>query len=402
MEADMKPAGGPESLSIAIVTGSVSHRAGGLYHSVRRSAQALREFGNAIEVLSIRDADTDADMALWNPIFPRVWPRRGPEALGFAIGPGRALRRGTYGIVHQHGIWQALSTQVDGWRRRTGGPVMISPRGMLDPWALQNSRWKKKIAEILFEKSNLRGAACLHALNRSEAESIRGYGLTNPIAIIPNGTDLPAHRDLDAQPPAWWHADDRRVLLFLGRLHPKKGIRELIEAWSLVRYQAPAVASSWRVVLAGWDDGGHESDLRQFVSQKGLERDVLFLGPVHGDKKDLALRRSNAFILPSYSEGLPMSVLEAWAYGLPVFMTDACNLPEGFSEAAAVRLEMDPPILASTLAKNLQRGDLQDYGRSGRRLVEERFDWAKLAAQHDEVYRWMLDGGAPPPCVQTE
>lgn len=398
----MEPAGELEGLSIAIAAGSVSHRAGGLYHSVRRSAQALGSAGNTVEVLSIRDANTDADIGLWSPILPRVWPRCGPEALGFAKGLGKALHRGSFDVVHQHGIWQALSAQVDRWRRRTGGAVMISPRGMLDPWALRNSRWKKKIAEILFEKSNLRGAACLHALNQSEAEAIRLYGLTNPIAIIPNGTDLPLDRDLDLQSPAGWRADGRRVLLFLGRLHPKKGVRELIEAWSLVRNDAPAVASAWRLVLAGWDDGGHESGLRELVSQNGLDHDVLFLGPVHGDKKDLALRRSDAFILPSHSEGLPMSVLEAWAYRLPVFMTDACNLPEGFSEAAAMRIETDPPVLASILARNLERSDLRDYGRSGRRLVEERFGWAKLAAQHVEVYRWMLDGGAPPPCVEAE
>ncbi|TIL62940.1 MAG: glycosyltransferase [Mesorhizobium sp.] len=389
-------------LSLAIVTGSLSRSGGGLYNSVRRSAQTLQAFNNDVSVMGYADRYTAQDITSWLPIVPLSARYCGISAIKYAPSIGKALGKTHFDVVHQHGIWHTTSAQVLAWRRRTGGKVMISPRGMLDPWALRNSRWKKKSVEFLFEGSNLQGASCIHALNRSEAQAIRSYGLANPIAIIPNGIDLPDWQRGDARSAVCWRADGRRVLLFLGRLHPKKGIEELIEAWSILRSDGVSVVDSWRLVFAGWDDGGHEQRLRELVKKKGLQHDVLFLGPLYDERKDLALRQADAFILPSYSEGLPMSVLEAWAYRLPVFMTDACNLPEGFAESAAIRIETDPPVLAARLAQDLVRPDLQDYGTSGRNLVETRFVWDEIARSHIEVYHWILDGGNPPPCVEID
>lgn len=391
-----------QNLSLAIVTGSVSRLAGGLYNSVRRSALSLHKAHTDISVMGYTDEYAVQDIGSWSPIVPLAARHYGGSSIRYAPAISRALRQARFDVVHQHGIWHTTSAQVSAWRQRTGGKVMISPRGMLDPWALRNSRWKKKTVEILFERSNLRGASCIHALSRSEAEAIRSYGLANPIAIIPNGIDLPDCPTGDVLLPKCRPAAERRVLLFLGRLHPKKGIEELIEAWSILRSDAPSVAASWRVVIAGWDDGGHEPRLRELVTKKGLHNDILFLGPLYGEAKDAVLRQADSFILPSHSEGLPMSVLEAWAYRLPVFITDACNLPEAFAEAAAIRIETEPAAIAARLSENLMRPDLADYGTSGRHLVEERFDWDEIARRHIQVYRWMLDGGKPPPCVEVE
>ncbi|MER9242382.1 glycosyltransferase [Mesorhizobium sp. M0633] len=390
------------NLALAIVTGSISRLAGGLYNSVRGSALSLHRAHTDISVIGYTDKFTVQDISSWSPIVPLAARQYGVSSIRYAPSISRALSQARFDVVHQHGIWQTTSVQVSAWRRRTGGKVMISPRGMLDPWALRHSRWKKKAVELLFERSNLRGASCLHALNRSEAQAFRSYGLANPIAIIPNGIDLPDHRAGDGLLPKIKSAAARRVLLFLGRLHPKKGISELIEAWSILRSDAPTVAASWQIVVAGWDDGGHELRLRELVTKRGLQNDVVFVGPLYGAAKDAALREADSFILPSYSEGLPMSVLEAWAYRLPVFMTDACNLPEGFAAAAAIRIETDPPALAAILSQALMRPDLADYGTSGRRLVEERYVWDEIARSHIQVYRWMLDGGQPPPCVEIE
>ncbi|WP_376705421.1 glycosyltransferase [Mesorhizobium sp. ISC25] len=391
-----------QNLALAIVTGSISRLAGGLYNSVRGSALSLHKAHTDISVLGYSDKFTAQDISSWSPIVPLAAPHYGVSSIRYAPSIGHALSQTRFDVVHQHGIWHTTSVQVSAWRRRTGGKVIVSPRGMLDPWALRNSGWKKKAVEILFERSNLRGASCLHALNRSEAEAFRSYGLANPIAIIPNGIDLPHDRPSDGLAPKIKPAAGRRVLLSLGRLHPKKGIEELIEAWSILRSDAPTIAAAWQIVIAGWDDGGHELRLRELVTKRGLQNDVVFVGPLYGAAKDAALRQADSFILPSYSEGLPMSVLEAWAYRLPVFMTDACNLPEGFAEAAAIRIETDPAALAAILSQALMRPDLAYYGTSGRRLVEERYVWDEIARHHIQVYRWMLDGGRPPPCVEVE
>jgi poly(glycerol-phosphate) alpha-glucosyltransferase len=129
---------------------------------------------------------------------------------------------------------------------------------------------------------------------------------------------------------------------------------------------------------------------------------VIFTGPAFGDAKDALLRRADAFILPSFSEGLPMSVLEAWSYGLPVLMTEHCNIPEGFADNAAIRIGTDVESIAEGM-RHLFRPPssvLRSLGLNGRALVEERFTWPQVAAQMKEVYEWVLGGGAKPGCVR--
>lgn len=396
--ADMKP---PRSLSIAVVTGSASRMAGGLFNSVRRLSLGLSELGHKVTVLAVHDEHTVEDLGAWLPLVPLASRPAFSAALRYTPGIGRALRQGNFDVVHQHGIWQGFSPQVSAWRRRTGGVVMISPRGMLDQWALQNASWKKRLAAATYERENLASASCLHALNASEARSIRAFGLDNPIAIIPNGIDLPEARD--QAPPDWW--PEENVLLFVGRLHQKKGLVALLEAYAQLSRSSPKIAENWRLVIAGWDDGGHGEVIRAEVANRGLSRKVILTGAIYGDQKDAALRHARAFVLPSYSEGLPMSVLEAWAYSLPVFMTDACNLPEGFTARAAERIPVDPSELAArleTLLSEDRTGDLDAMGHRGRALVEHSFGWKSIVEQHMKVYEWLTNGSTRPSCVLVD
>jgi poly(glycerol-phosphate) alpha-glucosyltransferase len=261
---------------------------------------------------------------------------------------------------------------------------------MLDPWALRHSGWKKSLAGALWENSNLSAAACLHALNQPEADAIRAYGLTNPVAVIRNGIDLPEGKS--PPPPEWW--PDKRVLLFLGRIHAKKGVVELVEAFARVRAKAPDVADAWSLVIAGWDDGGHKAELAAAISRSGLEGHVLLPGPLYGAEKEAAFASAEAFVLPSYSEGLPMSVLEAWAWMLPVLITDACNLADGFAVGAAIRIENDPAALAATLGETLlsSPAELAAIGARGYEHVAAHYAWPGIANAHEAVYRWMVAG----------
>jgi poly(glycerol-phosphate) alpha-glucosyltransferase len=389
------------SLSIALVTRSTSRLAGGMFNSVRKSALSLRELGHHVRVFALEDEYAAEDKCEWEPLIPVTLIRRGPAALGYSPAIEDALRQERFDVVHQHGIWDAFSLQVSNWRRRSGGSVMISPRGMLDPWALKHSRRKKQLASLLYERRNLNGARCLHALNASEAAAMRAFGLTNPIAVIPNGTDVPGHADPPR--PSWW--PDGKVLLFVGRIHPKKGVVELVDSFARLRAVAPDIAGEWSVVIAGWDDGGCERALHAAVVRHGLQDRVVLPGPIYGPKKDFALRHASAFILPSYSEGLPMSVLEAWAYGVPVLMTEACNIPEGFAAGAASRIEPFPDALAASLELLLAPAsfsNLVEMGRRGRALVQAQFAWAEICRRHVEVYRWMIARHtATPSCIQV-
>lgn len=384
------------ALSIGIVTGSISRKAGGLFNSVRQSAIHLKAAGAEVSVYALEDEHSAADRAAWAPIEPQVLPVRFARALPHAPDLDRRLAAGRHDVVHLHGIWQLQSLSVRRWKRRTGRPVMISPRGMLDPWALARARWKKRLAAAAYERRNLLGADCLHALNEAEAQAMRSYGLRNPVAIIPNGTGLP-EEVMQAGPPA---DGGRRQLLYLGRIHPKKGLAELTDAWAHLHRSHPSVAGGWRLVIAGWDDGGHLPGLRAAGARHGLDEESLhFAGPAFGAAKDALLRASHAFILPSFSEGLPMSVLEAWSYRLPVFKTRHCNIPIGFTAGAAIEIPMEVDAMSRTLSEALSRADLAQLGERGRCLAESHFQWPNIAAMHVEVYRWLMSGGARPSCV---
>ena len=178
----------------------------------------------------------------------------------------------------------------------------------MDEWALANSRWKKVLAAMIFEKAVLRDAICLHALCEAEADSIRAYGLKQKIEIVPNGVVLP---DLlttgNTKNP-----EGKKKLVFLGRIHPKKGLAGALRTWAHLKSEmGNAKWGGWQFVIAGWDQGGHEGELKALCRELGLgyadkpnlDLDVVFFGPAFGEEKEKLLRSAAGFILPSLSEG---------------------------------------------------------------------------------------------------
>jgi poly(glycerol-phosphate) alpha-glucosyltransferase len=384
------------SPSIAFLTASLSARAGGLAASVPATVAALGEAGASVTLAGLRDDAYDEASLPGTPSRIEAVPSWPTPGIRLAPALDRAVSDADCDLLHLQGLWLYPSIATLRWRRRTGRPVVISPHGMLDPWAVANAGWKKRLALAAFERANLRGAACIHALNAGERDAMRSFGLTGPVAVIPNGVTLPeAGR---APPRPGWLPADRRVLLFLGRIHPKKGLSETLEAWAKL---PDGLRDRWALVLAGWDDGGHLEGLRRQAAALGLREGVLFPGPVFGADKAALLAYADAFILASHSEGLPMGVLEAWAHRLPVFMTRACNLPEGFEDGAAVEIPTEPEGLARILAARLEEPSLPAMGEAGRSLVEARFTWDSVARDLLAVYRWVLGRGPKPACVET-
>ncbi|MEI6078833.1 MAG: glycosyltransferase, partial [Verrucomicrobiota bacterium] len=218
-----------------------------------------------------------------------------------------------------------------------------------------------------------------------------------------------------------------KVLLFLSRIHPKKGLPNLLRAWAenCKAESRNQKAGEWVLAIAGWDQGGHEVELKQLATELGIpsadvreqgvgSRDpgaprstlhalssVLFLGPQFKENKAACYAQCDGFILPSFSEGVPMVVLEAWVNGKPVVMTPECNLPAGFARGAAIRIETDAASIARGLAEffNLSAADRATLGANGERLAREQFAWPHLASEMRQVYEWMLGGGPPPGCV---
>jgi len=392
---------------------SVSRANGGIFEAERRLQQTLHlQTGLSVQVLGLRDSYTDVDLQSWSPLVPRTWEVTGPRSFGFAPAFTASLFQAKADLAYCAGLWKYPSAAALQWARRTGNPMMVAPHGMLDPWALANSGIKKRIAGWLFQNAQLVKAFCLRALCPAEATAIRAYGLKAPICIIPNGIDLPTLPAGDAHDISRVaFASGRKVLLYLGRLHPKKGLANLIAAWSRLH---GIQGKEWVLAIAGWEQGGHEAELKQQATEFGIrwkdamaqlseDASIIFLGPQFGEAKAGIYSRCDGFILPSFSEGLPMVVLEAWAYGKPVLMTPECNLPEGFVAQAALCVEPTVESLVEGLKQffAMSREDLQTMGRQGRTLVENRFVWQKLAVQMASVYEWMLGGGSKPDCIES-
>jgi poly(glycerol-phosphate) alpha-glucosyltransferase len=379
---------------LTILAGSISRSAGGVFDAVRNLAIAIkRENSYSLSVIGLRDAETDRDRPLWGEIKTEALSVRGLRGFGYAPNLATILKLHNPHILHVHGLWMYPSVAAIRWSRRTK-PYIVSPHGMLDSWALNNSRLKKRVCAVLYENRHLHEAACLHALNQAEAAAIRGYGLRNPICVIPNGVELPTGTEVRS-------AQESHTLLYLGRLHLKKGLPKLIEAWSMISRQASA--SGWRLVIAGWDQNNHRSELETLSERFQVSASISFVGPQFGAAKDACYREASAFILPSLSEGLPMTVLEAWSWRLPVLMTPQCNLPEGAAAEAALMMEPEIDSISAALSRLFSMSDAERevMGMRGRRLIEERFEWSRIGRQMTNVYDWMLGVGDQPDCVMN-
>jgi poly(glycerol-phosphate) alpha-glucosyltransferase len=214
-------------MKLGMLTASMSRQAGGLFWAIKSLAGSIHDAGCNLQVFAGEDQSSILDKSAWGEVPITVLPTRGPAAFGYQVGLNAALTTAELDVVHVHGLWMHPSVAAKGWGRQ-GKPYLISPHGMLDPWAVRNSSWKKRIAGLLYENAHLRGAACIHALCESEYASIRAYGLNNPVAVIPNGVDLP-DSDTTLSAPEWAASlpADSKVLFFLSRLHPKKGLINL-------------------------------------------------------------------------------------------------------------------------------------------------------------------------------
>lgn len=350
--------------------------------------------GPQVRIVTL-DRDTAEEIEKLNPNTPvEIVPEHRPR-LGFGRGWQAALRQARPELVHAHGLWCGISLQTAHTCRADGIPWIVSPHGMLSPGALGISRWKKRISFPFLESLNLRGAAALHALNQDELRNIRDFGLKRPVAIIPNGVALPADVDWMSSKST---AKQFHTLLFLGRIHRKKGLSTFLNAWKQLKPE------SWKLRIVGVDDGGHRQELEERVAEIGLGESVHFHGPVYGEAKHQCFLEADAFVLPSLSEGQPMAVLEAWSYGLPVLMTRECNLPEGFEAGAAVELSIEAGAQAEALKAffGLSDAERQSIGQKGRALVEKHFSWESSAGKYEALYCWILNQGPKPGFVVEE
>jgi poly(glycerol-phosphate) alpha-glucosyltransferase len=388
-------------MKVGHLVASASRIASGYFHSVRNLAIYTQKLGVEVTAFALRDEFTEADLPAWGAVPVRIHSVLGLHSFGFAPGLVRSIQNAGLDLLHVHDLWAYPSMASLRLHRSGKLAYVVSPHGMLDPWAVRNSAWKKKIASFFYGTAHLRSASCLRALCESEAAAMRALGLRNAICLIPNGQELPADAVREQACNGLGFARGRKVLLFLGRLHPKKGLPNLLRAWANCQKGEPD-AANWALVVAGGDQNGHARVLSRMALELGIQDSVSLTGPLFSQEKAQAFQRAEAFVVPSLSEGLPNAILEAWAWRLPVLMTPQCNLPEGFAEGAAIRVEPSVESLTEGLRAlfRMSDSDREEIGARGRCLVERRFSWPVLAEQMVGVYRWVLAGGPKPDCVR--
>ena len=308
-----------------------------------------------------------------------------------------AVRRAA--VVHIHGLWQEQTRRGAASSRRALVPYLIAAHGMAEPWALRHKAWKKRAYLALVEARNLRRASCLHALSRPEIAHLRRLAPGAPVAFVPNGVDLapledlPGRAELEAEHP---ELVGKFLVLFLGRLHVKKGLDLLAEAFRTLSDDHPDL----HVLLAGNDDGALGPFLAQMEAY-GLADRVTTLGHVAGAVARRAWGAADAFVLPSYSEGFSMAILEALACRLPTLITTACHFPELDEAGGGLVVEPNAEAVTAGLRTLRERSasERAELGRRGRMLVEARYTWDRQAERLAEVYRWLVRGGARPESV---
>lgn len=347
-------------MNVNFITQFCDRKGAGLYFAVYPLTNKFEELGHSVEISNVAfdRAFDKADLDKWS------------GTLNSFRNPFMSSSQRPIDIMHLHGLWGLHSWHARLMSHKRIAPLVISPHGMLDSWALLQSRHKKRICSLLNENKLLSSAAVVHALNKSEAQAIREFSPNVNIEIIPNGISVPSFEKN--------YTNSMRRVLFLSRIDKKKGIYELINFWKMNfhRYQ------NVELHIVGKGDSNFQALLSNVSRLK-------YHGALYGNDKEEIFQTCDFFILPSFSEGLPMTVLEAWAHGIPTFISKACNLEEETRFGLSGRVEPNLQSLRTCFdqIKNMSDQDILFKGRALRKHVSKKYDWGVIAKSHLNLYR---------------
>lgn len=388
-------------VDIDIVIPSLSMAAGGPTRTVVQLCIALASYGGAEVRLISQQKQSDAEVLLPREKGIEIYIERSTPSVSFKLGlSGRKALHETFAqrrpqILHSNGIWHPLNHWATSAARRHQIPLVIHPRGMLEPWALGWRATKKRLALAVYQQRDLESAALLIATADQEAENFRRLGLRQPIAVIPNGVDLEGGRAGSFEEVAF--SGGKRRALFLSRVHPIKGLQNLLKAW------AATETRDWILQIAGPDEGNHLRDVLELAQQLGISDQVQWLGEIDDQSKWGLYRSADLFVLPTFSENFGVVVAEALSQGLPVITTTGAPWRDLQTHGCGWWVEPTEMALHQALneAVALPTERLVEMGRHGRNYVQ-RYEWSIIAGQMCGVYRWMLGQGSMPDCIRLD
>ena len=385
-------------LSVTHVVAGLHPRAGGPSRTVVQLADAIASQPELVVTLLSQSLAGEATVASANSAVNRcVIISPSSHAIRFALPIRRELSQILHvnrpSIMHSHGLWTPANHWASRTARRHGIPLVIHPCGMLEPWALGHKVWKKRIGMALFQRKDLETARVLVATSSQEYESFRKLGLRQPVAVIPNGVELAISHDADAELSR--PSERVRIALFLSRVHPVKGLLNLMHAWARL---APR---GWRLRIAGPDEGGHLAEVMALARQLEIAGSVEYIGEVDGKTKADVYRSADLFVLPTFSENFGVVVAEALAHGLPVITTRGAPWADLEAQRCGWWIDIGAEPLAEALrtAMALSDDERRTMGERGREYVR-RYDWSAIARDTVAVYSWVLGMAERPACVE--
>lgn len=370
---------------LAVILPYITSEGGGVTEAVRVLVAGLAATGvYNIDVLSFAGQNENEAHKSWPKVRFFSFPTYGPKSYCFCPGLVTHMLRYRYDVIHLHGIWMfhVFAARI-GQMRKTA--TLISPHGMLEPWILKRRVALKRAVSRLYQDRTFKKANVIHALTTKEAEDIRATYPNAFIKIIPNFVPQTA---MTNEQPSWWRPQmhGRKTFLFLARIHDKKGWRELLRAWRSLMTLEPDLEENTQLIFCGWQDDvpDFESEIAVASAEFG---NVHYAGPQYGRDKQACYEVADVFVLPSFSEGLPMTVLEAVQSGTLVAMSRECNMPELFDGMA-----IETGTRADTIQKALQTcidmnvPEIEERQTRARIFVDRHMSEAAVVGQFSSIY----------------
>ena len=383
-------------LKVLQVIGSMDARTGGPSYSIKALADHLHHYEIKTDIWTFNYPYQDKPIKLKNNaqhfIAPDFFLSRKLSSWNPWIKSSLRSIIGKYDLIHNNGQWLMGNYYAHLLAERVGKPLIVSPRGMLEPWALGSKELKKKIAWRLYEKRNLDSAAVFHATSPAEAASLRRLGFRQPIAVIPNGVELN---------PVAFGEKEKKTVLFLSRIDIKKGLERLISIWGRKMGCFP----DWELVIAGDGDKGYLNQLKKSVQDKGMSGRVRWAGFAGDEMKKCLYENASVFILPTFSENFGNAIAEALSFGVPVVTTEGTPWNDIQVERCGWYVKNSEPAIEAALVEALQTSavNLVEMGMRGRQLIEKKYSWPKVAGEMAQTYQWILKmRDTPPECMRFD
>lgn len=383
---------------------SISLKGGGPSRSVPMLVKGLAEVGVDITLMTYWSDDmnthaldgTSAKLKILRPNFSRS------QMEEYIISE-------KFDVIQLQSMWDLRYHIVAKTARKHRIPYIITPRGMLEPWCLSQKKWKKKLAMALYQMKDIKRSACVFTTAEMEALHVRDLGVDVPMVVIPNGIET------DGYPCRISKDKVKKQILFLSRIHIKKGIELLIDAFDRI-IKKNADMDDWTVAIVGNGEEGYIRELKRKVEDLNLRDKVKILAPVFGDAKVKLYQESSIFCLPSYSENFGMVIAEAMSCGVPCITTNGtpwqllngevstmgANLDIlGKNRKTGWCIDLNVDNLEKVLleAMTMKTEALYEMGQKGNLLVQENFNYKSVARKVMQLYSWLLDGGQAPAFV---